>query len=114
MLYEVITTAPVEILPFLITLICIREEWADAKGEKFDLAGSLIYGVSLVLFMYGITILPKIIALVYLIPGTAGLILFIRRELKISYPVLEIRLFRSNRVFAFSSVAALINRNNFV
>ncbi len=102
-------TAPVEILPFLITLICIREEWADAKGEKFDLAGSLIYGVSLVLFMYGITILPKIIALVYLIPGTAGLILFIRRELKISYPVLEIRLFNSNRVFAFSSVAALIN-----
>ncbi|MBN2051504.1 MAG: MFS transporter [Spirochaetales bacterium] len=101
--------APVEVVPLLLTVIFVKEDWADAKGESFDLAGSLLYGVSLVLFMYGMTILPLMRALIFLLPGLIGLVLFIRHELKVRFPVLEVKLFRTNRVFAFSSVAALIH-----
>ncbi len=101
--------APVEIVPLLLTIIFVKEEWADAKGEQFDITGSLLYGISLVLFMYGMTILPNMKALGFIIPGIAGLLLFVRHELKTRYPVLEVRLYRSNRVFSFSSIAALIH-----
>jgi MFS family permease len=37
------------------------------------------------------------------------LVFFIRRQLIIPYPLLDIRLFRDNKVFAFSNLAALIN-----
>jgi MFS family permease len=41
--------------------------------------------------------------------GLVGLGLFIKLELKVSYPVFEVKLFNQNRLFTFSSLAALIN-----
>jgi MFS family permease len=41
--------------------------------------------------------------------GSVMLGVFILRELRINYPLLNIELFRRNRIFAFSSFAALIN-----
>lgn len=101
--------APFCIVPIVLTLIFIREEWADAKGEPYDLLGSVLYAVSLSLFMYGITLLPGSRSLLFMGPGLIGLLLFIRHELKTGFPVFEVDLFRKNRVFAFSSVAALIH-----
>jgi hypothetical protein len=37
----------------------MKPEWAEAKGEKFDWQGSLIYGVSLASFMFGFSKLPS-------------------------------------------------------
>ena len=37
----------------------MKPEWAEAKGEKFDWQGSVIYGVSLASFMYGFSKLPS-------------------------------------------------------
>jgi len=41
--------------------------------------------------------------------GATGLLGFVLWELRVPSPVFEVRLFASNRVFAFSSLAALIN-----
>jgi MFS family permease len=41
--------------------------------------------------------------------GLAGFLAFIYIELKLAYPVMNIHLFKNNRVFAFSNLAALIN-----
>jgi sugar phosphate permease len=38
----------------------LKGEWADAKGEKFDLIGSVIFGLALMAFMYGLSELPAI------------------------------------------------------
>jgi MFS family permease len=41
--------------------------------------------------------------------GLVGIVVFIVYELKIEQPVIDVRLFRYNTVFAFSNLAALIN-----
>ena len=97
-------------LVILITAIWkIKEEWAEARGEKFDVIGSVIYVLSLVLTMYGLLRLPAMIGFTLLIPGIAGFVFFVLWILKTKNPVMEIHLFRNNRPFLFSNIAALIN-----
>jgi EmrB/QacA subfamily drug resistance transporter len=87
----------------------IKEEWAEARGEKFDLIGSVIYVLALVLTMYGLLRLPAMIGYMLLLPGVAGFVCFVLWITKTKNPVMEIHLFRRNRPFLFSNIAALIN-----
>ncbi len=92
-----------------IILWKLTGEWAEAKGEKFDLVGSIIYGLTLVAIMYGFSLLPKISAVWLILFAILGALAFIRWEMKIEHPVLNLRLFRHNKVLTFSNLAALIN-----
>jgi MFS family permease len=92
----------------LIT-VYLKEEWADSKGERFDLGGAIQYGLTLVCVMYGFSVLPDRDGFILIIAGSVMLGMFILRELRISYPLLDMELFRNNRVFTYSSLAALIN-----
>jgi MFS family permease len=94
---------------FLIILRMIKEERPEAKGEGFDLAGSLLYGVALFAVMYGFSLLPSWQAGLLISLGVICLVFFILRQLKIPFPLLDIHLFLDNKVFAFSNLAALIN-----
>ena len=87
----------------------LRGEWADARGEKLDVVGSVLYGLAILLLVYGASRLPEIRSVYFTVAGTVCLVAFIRRELSIPFPVFDVRLFSRNKVFAFSSVAALIN-----
>lgn len=100
---------PLGIISFVLIKRKIKTEWADAIGEKYDWKGSLIYGVALFAFMYGFSILPTIAGLILIIAGLLLAFLFMFIELKVTNPVFEFRLILKNRVFAFSSIAALIN-----
>jgi EmrB/QacA subfamily drug resistance transporter len=100
---------PLGLLIVAIVLAQLKREWAEARGEKFDLFGSAAYGLTLVGIMLGFSQLPKRTG--FWLFGT-GLILaagFVVRERKTAGPVLDIGLFLKNRVFAFSNLAALIN-----
>ncbi len=101
--------APIGLLAFFLSIKKIKEEWADAKGERFDIVGSLLYGSSLICFMYGLSVLPEFLGIGLLGAGSIGFGVFVIHVLKTRYPVLDVRLFHSNRAFTFSSVAALIN-----
>ena len=96
---------------FVIYLIIkhLKGEWAEAEGEPFDMAGAVIYVFTLVFIMYGFSRLPSILSVGLLLFGIAGIAIFIMWESKIEYPVFEISLFRENRLFVFSCLAALIN-----
>ena len=87
----------------------LKGEWADAKGEKFDLPGALIYSISLVAIIYAFSVFPALWGLWLIIAGVAAAVIFVRWEMKQKHPVLKIELFRNNIVFAFSNLAALIN-----
>ncbi|HVN96901.1 MAG TPA: MFS transporter [Syntrophorhabdaceae bacterium] len=91
------------------TLWKIKQEWAEARGESLDLTGSVLYVFSLVLSMYGLSLLPRLIGLILVVPGVAGFVLFVFWVSKARYPVLDLHLFRHNRPFLFSNLAALIN-----
>lgn len=103
-------SVPLGTLTFLISLMKLRGEWADAKGEPFDWWGSLIYAISLLILISGASNLDLgIWAWVLGAVGTAGLGLFLLFETRIDYPVLNIALLRNNRVFALSNLAAMLN-----
>ena len=102
-------TVPFELLVVWITWRSIPLEWAEARGERFDLPGSLLYLLSMSAFMFGFSRLPGTLAVVMASAGLAGLVLFILFEMKVASPVFDMKLFTSNRLFAFSNLAALIN-----
>jgi EmrB/QacA subfamily drug resistance transporter len=87
----------------------LRGEWAEARGESFDLIGSVIYSLALVTLMYGLTLLPEFEGMVLIAVGLVSFAGFVVLEHRVAHPVLELSLFAQNRVFAFSSLAALIN-----
>jgi EmrB/QacA subfamily drug resistance transporter len=87
----------------------MKGEWYGAEGNGFDLTGSVIYIVSLSVIMYGFSRLSTLTGVFLVLCGTAGIFAFVRWEIKVENPVLDISLFRSNRVFAFSNLATLVN-----
>lgn len=87
----------------------LKREWAEAEGEKFDAAGAMVLGMTLVALMLGLSRLPGAAGAGLILVGIAGMIGFIRLETKAANPVLHMGLFRKNAVFAFSNLAALIN-----
>jgi EmrB/QacA subfamily drug resistance transporter len=87
----------------------LKGEWAEAKGESFDFVGSIIYSLALVALIYGFTLLPAMLGVWLIVAGVIGFSAFARWEMKATSPVLDINLFRNNRVFTFSNLAALIN-----
>jgi EmrB/QacA subfamily drug resistance transporter len=84
-------------------------EWAECKGEKLDLVGSLLYSVSLLLVLVGFSEITGLMGKLMLIFGIIVGIGFVIYELRVEHPVLEMRLFFKNRKFAFSNLAALIS-----
>ena len=87
----------------------LKGEWAGARGERFDLVGSVIYSISLAAVIYGFSLLPSTFGMLLIFAGGLGLLAFFILETQMKNPVLNVHLFLSNRVFAFSNLAALIN-----
>jgi MFS family permease len=87
----------------------LRGEWADARGERFDYTGSVVFGVSLVVLLYGFTMLPEVLGIVLVVAGLLGLVGFGWWEGKVASPVFDVRLFRKNLTFIFSNLATMIN-----
>jgi MFS family permease len=87
----------------------LKGDWSDAKGEKFDLIGSIVYGIMLISIMYGFTKLPGYLGIVFIVFGVLSFCVFVLLETRIKNPVLDINLFKNSKSFAFSNLAALIN-----
>mgnify|MGYP000874977324 FL=1 len=102
-------TALLGVLVIILLLWKLKGEWVEAAGEKFDLAGSLLYGCMVLALMYGFSKVPQASGFLLLGLGIAGLLFFIWWELRTDSPVLEMRLFHHNLAFTFSNLAALIN-----
>jgi EmrB/QacA subfamily drug resistance transporter len=87
----------------------LQGEWAEARGERFDYAGSVIYGFTLLAMIYGLSLLPANFGVWLILIGILGMIVFIKYEATLQSPVFNLSLFRDNKVFSFSNLAALIN-----
>ncbi len=93
-----------------LTVLKLKGEWTGAKGERFDLTGAFYYTAGLVAFMYGFSSIATVMtAKFFLVLGIVLLALFIRHEIKVKQPLLDLKLFSRNVTFAFSNLAALIN-----
>lgn len=100
----------VELGCLFLTVLKLKGEWADARGERFDLVGSLLYIVSLFSLIYGALnqkeggLYPA-----FMTSGLLGFVIFLAFERRCPSPILDVGLVSRNRVFAFSNLATLIN-----
>ncbi|MCL5735030.1 MAG: MFS transporter [Actinobacteria bacterium] len=86
-----------------------RTDWREKPSGGSDILGALIYAPALAGFLLGLSWLPQENGIVLTAAGVAGLALFVWWENRARFPVIEIGLFKHNRVFALSNMSALIS-----
>ncbi|WP_299523926.1 MFS transporter [uncultured Methanobrevibacter sp.] len=92
----------------LILLFMIDNEWFKYQNEKFDLKGSLIFAIGILLLIYGFSILNTLIGLVITLLGIILLIIFCKIELKTKHPAYDIKLYK-NKKFLSSNIASVLS-----
>lgn len=102
-------------MPLLIVLLVllvtkVDDEWITFENVPLDIKGSIIYGVGILFFIYGFTILNQTLGIILTIIGILILILFGHVELKQDYPVFDIRFFKNRRFLSanFASLCAYL------
>ena len=90
-------------------LLRLKGEWAECKGEKFDLKSAVVYSFALLFLMYGFSLIPEAWGITLTLIGIMGVLAFILVDTKVDDPLLDMGLFLKNKVFALSNLAALIN-----
>ncbi len=99
---------PLEVIVILLLLVD-RKEWSERLPEEFDFAGSAMYGLLLLSLMYGLFLLPGPEGLIWIACTVPLAAILAAWETRTKNPLLDLRLFWHNRVFAFSNVATVIN-----
>jgi MFS family permease len=82
----------------------VRREWREAKGEKYDLLGSVLFCIMLFALMYGFSLLPTATGIWIVSIGVIGLVGFVAWEFRTETPIFNMHLITRNRLFAFSSL----------
>jgi EmrB/QacA subfamily drug resistance transporter len=100
--------AAIMIVIAVLALWKMRGDWAESRTGKLDVWGSLTLLAMLFLILYGLSSLPSISGIVFIILGLAVTPLYYRIETRNSSPVLDVNLFRKNRVFLFTLLGILV------
>ena len=102
-------------VPFLLVILAllltkVDEEWITFEGVPLDVKGSLCYGIGMVLFIYGFTILNETLGVILTVLGIIFLIIFGFIELKEAHPVFDIRFFKNHKFLSanFASLCAYL------
>jgi EmrB/QacA subfamily drug resistance transporter len=90
-----------------------KHDWIDAEGEKLDILGSFLLGISLIAILYGFSDFTNNYSLFIVIAGIIGLSLFYLVEKRVDFPLINISLFKNKR-FTFGNITAFINYGVFV
>lgn len=103
-------TAGIGIAAALLAIWRLEGEWAGARGEPFDFTGSAAYILALSSVLYGFSSISSVIWAKYILAAGAALMtLFLYHQARQQHPILQVNLFRQNKVFAYSNLAAMIN-----
>jgi MFS family permease len=100
---------PVGIFALFLVRLRLQDEVIERRNERFDLSGAVVFSLSLVAVLSGFSMLPALAGFFVIAAGIAGGILFFRLEEKAPNPILRVDFLKTNRVFAFSNLAALIH-----
>lgn len=99
------------VVPFFVLCIAlmiwkIPGDWKTYENDKIDSIGYLIYGIGILLFIYGFTSLMNTSGQICVLIGFIMLIAFAYYETKVNTPAFNMKLFK-NMKFTSSNVAAL-------
>jgi EmrB/QacA subfamily drug resistance transporter len=98
---------PIGLLIIALIILRVPGEWKGYKGEKFEITGSVIYTLSLVAILYGISTFQDNIGRILLFSGLIGLFIFVLKERRSANPILRLNIFRK-RMSSLSALAILI------
>jgi EmrB/QacA subfamily drug resistance transporter len=90
-----------------------KHDWIDAAGEKLDIIGTFLLGISLIAILYGFSDFKSNYSLFLVIAGIIGLSLFYLIEKRVDFPLVNLGLFKNQR-FTFGNITAFINYGVFV
>jgi len=95
---------------FIVALARMPKEIRVKSDEKVNFGSIFLYVFSLGLLMSGlVTLSQHLWSYIMFAAGLVLVFLFIKRETHTEMPVIEMRLFRHNRIFILSNLAALFN-----
>jgi len=101
------------VIPFGIIIILLliqnRNEWMDRSPGRFDLVGSVMYGLLLLSLMYAISQFPGSECLFWIACSVPLAVFLIIWETHTQSPLFNLGLFWHNHVFTFSNIATIIN-----
>jgi len=90
-----------------------KHDWVDAEGEKLDILGSFLLGISLIFIIYGFSDSTNSYSLFLIVTGIIGLLAFYLVEKRVAFPLINLGLFKS-KSFTFGNITAFINYGAFV
>ncbi len=93
----------------IITLLYLGKDENKVDKSPIDIYGSIIYATALISLVFGSTKIPSLFGMILLILGTILLVIFVIIQRRVKFPVIDLKLFSRNKIFAFSNIAALIN-----
>jgi len=101
---------PVELAALIFALTRLKGEWADARGERFDWIGSLLYMTSLCGLIVGVLEIRQFQAAGWLAgAGLTGMAIFLFYETQFDSPLLPLKKIMANRIFVYSNLATWLN-----
>ena len=98
---------PFGILIIFLILFKIKGEWTSEKKEKFDLLGSILYAFFLFSLIYAFSLLPDLLGYIFILVSIIGATIFYFWERRITYPMLNLKIFKNNRYFSFSCLTSI-------
>ncbi|MCP3891069.1 MAG: MFS transporter, partial [Desulfobulbaceae bacterium] len=87
----------------------LKGEWYGEEGQKLDITGCLLYAFAIFSLVYGASRMQSGVGVLLVLTGAVLLLIFVLQQKRSRYPVFEVALFSANKVFTFSSFAALLN-----
>jgi MFS family permease len=102
--------AALTFVAFIAAVLKLPGESGKEVTKKLSGTSILLYIVSLGLFLYGLTTLTQNLrSYIFFVAGIMFMLVLIKHEVRTETPLIEIRLFKGNREFSLSTLAALFN-----
>lgn len=91
----------------LVTIFTFKGDFTAAKGESFDYKGSVVYGIAMVLAMFGVLNIPSWYSFICIAAGALLLLGFYIMQKREQYPILNVKVFSNPRYTRSVTVALL-------
>lgn len=99
---------PLAFAVLFIGVFKVKPEWRAPRAATFDWRGALTYGLGILLFCLGVSLLPSAASALLLVASAATIALFWRHARRHPAPLWDVGLFFNNRLFTRSCLAALL------
>jgi EmrB/QacA subfamily drug resistance transporter len=102
-------SVPFGIFAVILAHLNLKESHLIKSNTSFDLKGSIVYALAILSFIYGGGKILTPYGFAFFVAGILLFILFYIIENKHQSPIFNVQLFRTNKLFSYSNMAALIN-----